>query len=229
VNEPNFTGFIADVAFVITQGLLGYFALRYGTNGEEKAGYWHDNPKAEFFLLTGTAVILVVLVFMGMRVWRNFYFSDKPADAVQIHVTAQQFMWTFHYPGADGKFGRTDLNKVTATNQIGLVDDDPDGKDDIVSTNQMHIPVNKPVTIALRSKDVIHSFFLPNLRVKQDAVPGLEISITFTPNVAGNYEIACAELCGLQHYKMKGALTIDKSDADFQAWQESMLAQQNGD
>jgi len=163
---------VTGIAFIITQGMLGYFVLRYGEKGKEKAGYWHDNPKAEFFLLTGTAVILVVLVFMGQSAWIRFYFSDEPQDALQVQITAQQFMWTFHYPGADGKFGRTDLTQVSSTNQIGLVEDDPAAKDDIVSTNQMHIPINKPVTVHLRSKDVIHSFFLPNLREKQDAVPG---------------------------------------------------------
>jgi len=220
---------VTGIAFVVTQGLLGYFVMRYGEKGKEKAGYWHDNPKAEFFLLTGTALILVILVFLGQRAWIRFYFTDAPPDAVQVQVTAQQFMWTFHYPGADGKFGRTDLTQVSSTNQIGLVEDDEAAKDDIVTTNEMHIPANKAVTVHLRSKDVIHSFFLPNLRVKQDAVPGLAIEITFTPNLAGNYEIACAELCGLQHYKMKAFLTVDQSEQDFLNWQRMKLAEQNGD
>src|SRR5436190_18214302 len=100
---------VSGIAFVGTQGLLGYFVMRYGTNGKEKAGYWHDNPKAEFFLLTGTAVILVVLVFMGQRIWLKFYFSDQPKDAVEVSITGQQFQWNIHYPGDDGKFGKTSM------------------------------------------------------------------------------------------------------------------------
>jgi len=216
------------VAFVITQGLLGYFVFRYGDRGKERAGYWHDNPKAEFFLLTGTAIILVILVFMGQRVWLKFYFSDQPKDALQVQVTAQQFLWTFHYPGADGKFGKTDLTLVSSTNQIGLDEKDPASKDDIVS-GVLHLIANKAVIVQLRSKDVIHSFFLPNLRVKQDAVPGLAVQITFTPDKAGEYEIACAELCGANHYKMRSFLTVDASEQEFNNWQKKILSEQNGD
>jgi cytochrome c oxidase subunit 2 len=220
---------VTGIAFIVTQGMLGYFAMRYGENGTEKAGYWHDNPKAEFLLLTGTAVILVVLVFMGQRAWIRYFFSDTPQDALHIQITAKQFSWTMHYAGADGKFGRTDLTQVGPTNPIGIVDTDPAAKDDIVSVNEMHIPVNKPIVVHLRSQDVIHSFFLPNLRVKQDAVPGLAIEVGFTPTEPGSYEIACAELCGLQHYKMKAFLTIDKSDEDFNNWLKMKLADQSGD
>lgn len=220
---------VTGVAFVITQLLLGYFVARYGAVGNERADYWHDNPKAEFFLLTGTALILVVLVFMGQRVWLKYYFSGLPENAVTVQVTAQQFQWNFHYPGADGKFGRTDLTLVSPTNFIGLDENDPASKDDIVTVGEMHVPVNKPVVVQLRSKDVIHSFFLPNQRVKQDAVPGLAIEIAFTPNVAGPYELACAELCGAQHYKMKGFVTVDASEGDFDNWLSMKLAERTGD
>jgi len=214
---------VTGIAFVITQAMLGYFVARYGSAGKEKADYWHDNPKGEFFLLTGTAIILVVLVFMGQRVWLNFYFSGLPENALTVEVTAQQFQWNVRYPGADGVFGKIDLNLVSNTNPIGLDDADPASKDDIVSLNEMHIPVNKPVIVRLRSQDVIHSFNLPYQRVKQDAVPGLAIEIAFTPNLAGAYPIACAELCGAQHYTMDGILTVDASEADFEAWQKSKL------
>jgi cytochrome c oxidase subunit 2 len=217
------------VAFVVTQGMLGYFVARYGARGKERAGYWHDNPKAEAILLIITAVILVVLVYMGQRAWINIYFSDMPEDAVTVEVTAQQFAWNFHYPGADGVFGRLDLSLVDNINFIGLDESDPAAKDDIVTQNEMHIPVNKPVIVKLKSKDVIHSFFLPNLRVKQDAVPGMHIQIWFTPNAAGSYEIACAELCGLQHYRMKAFLTVDNSEQEFEGWLKAKLAERTGD
>jgi cytochrome c oxidase subunit 2 len=214
---------VSGVAFVITQGLLGYWVMRYGTSGKEKAGYWHDNPKAEFFLLTGTAVILVILVFMGQQVWSKFFFTDAPANALQVNVLAQQFGWNFQYPGADGVFGRTDIRKMTNSNPMGLDETDPAGKDDVIAPI-LHLIANRPTTVNLRSKDVIHSFFLPNLRVKQDAVPGLAIQITFTPTVAGEYEIACAELCGLNHYSMRSMLTVDATEQEFLTWQQSILS-----
>ena len=220
---------VTGIAFVVTQALLGYFVARYGSAGNEKADYWHDNPKGEFLLLTGTALILVVLVFMGQRVWIKYYFSGLPENAVTVQVTAQQFMWNFHYPGADGKFGRTDLRLVTPTNLIGLDEKDEASKDDIVTAGEMHVPMNKPVVVRLRSKDVIHSFHLPYQRVKQDAVPGLAIEVAFTPNLAGAYEIACAELCGAQHYKMKGSITVDPSEADFDSWLKAKLSERTGD
>lgn len=220
---------VTGIAFVVTQAMLGYFVARYGASGRERADYWHDNPKGEFFLLTGTALILVVLVFMGQRVWLRYFFSGLPENAITIEVTAQQFQWNFHYPGADGQFGRTDLTMVGPANFIGLDEDDPASKDDIVTVGEMHVPVNRPVIVRLRSKDVIHSFFLPNQRVKQDAVPGLAIEIAFTPNVAGPYELACAELCGNNHYKMRGLVTVDASQGDFDNWLSTKLAERTGD
>lgn len=219
---------VTGIAFLLVQGSLGYFIARYGQNGNERAAYWHDNPKAEAFLLILTAVILTVLVFMGQRVWASIYFVDAPADAMVVEVTGEQFAWNFHYPGADGAFGRTDTSLITATNTIGLDRNDSPGKDDIVTINELHIPVNRAVKVRIRSKDVIHSFFLPNLRIKQDAVPGMSIEVWFMPNRAGSYEIACAELCGLGHYRMRAFLTIDPSQEEFDRWLQQQAAEQVG-
>jgi cytochrome c oxidase subunit II len=217
---------VSGIAFVLVQGALGFFVARYGENGRERAGYWHDNPKAEAFLLITTAVILTVLVFMGQRVWASIYFSDEPQNATVVQITGEQFSWTFHYAGADGQFGRTDSKLVTSTNNIGLDrEGDPAAKDDIVSGNVMHVPLGKPVRVRLRSKDVIHSFFLPNFRVKQDAVPGMGIEVWFTPTRAGQFEIACAELCGLGHYRMRAFLTVDPSQEAFNKWLEEAAKQ----
>ena len=217
---------VTGVAFVAVQAALGFFVARYGQNGTERAAYWHDNPKAEAGLLITTAVILTMLVFMGQRVWASIYFSDAPQDAMTIDVTGEQFFWTFHYPGPDGSFGRTDLKLITATNTIGLDREDPAAKDDVVSLNEMHFPNGSPVKLRLRSKDVIHSLFLPNLRFKQDAVPGMAIELWFQPNKPGTYEIACAELCGIGHYRMKAALTIDESKDQFNTWLQMKAAEQ---
>ena len=216
---------VSGIAFVLVQGALGFFVARYGENGNERAAYWHDNPKAEAILLITTAVILTVLVFMGQRVWASIYFADAPANATIIEVTGEQFFWNFHYPGADAQFGRTDTKLITSTNGIGLDRADPLAKDDVVSVGIMHVPVGKPVRVRLRSKDVIHSFFLPNFRLKQDAVPGMAIEVWFTPTKPGQYEVACAELCGLGHYRMKAALTVDESQEKFNQWLEEAAKQ----
>jgi cytochrome c oxidase subunit 2 len=217
---------VTGIAFVVVQGMLGFFIARYGENGTERAAYWHDNPKAEAILLIVTAVVLTVLVFMGQRVWASIYFTDAPADALVVQVTGAQFLWTFHYPGPDGQFGRTDPKLVTGTNTVGIDRADPPAKDDIIVQGDMHLPANRAVKVRLRSTDVIHSFFLPNLRVKQDAVPGMGIEIWFTPTTPGNYEVACAELCGLGHYRMKALLTIDESQENFEKWLQEKAAEQ---
>jgi cytochrome c oxidase subunit 2 len=142
---------------------------------------------------------------IGIPVWSEYFEAQPPADATLIEVTAQQFMWNVRYPGADGVFGRTDPKLVDETaNPLGLDRSDPAGKDDVVSQNDITVPFGHAVHVRLHSKDVIHSFFLPNFRVKQDAVPGMTPEVVFFPTRLGTYELACAELCGLAHYRMRG-------------------------
>jgi cytochrome c oxidase subunit II len=165
------------------------------------------------------AVELFLLIFISSPIWFHIK-QDFPAekDSVVIRVIAEQFAWNIHYPGADGKFGPTRPDLISSTNPIGLDREDPSGKDDIVTLNELHIPVGKPVIIKLSSKDVIHSFFLPVLRVKQDAIPGMTIPLWFQANRTGhNFEIACAQLCGLGHFRMKGQLSIDTPE-EYNAW-----------
>lgn len=220
---------VTGIAFVAVQGLLGFFVARYGGNGNERAAYWHDNPKAEAYLLIGTAVILTILVFMGQRVWANIYFSDKPANPLIVEVVGQQFNWNFRYPGADGQFGKTDPKFISSTDSFGMDPADPTGKDD-VQTPVLHIVNNRPVLFRIKSNDVIHSFFLPNFRLKQDAVPGMMIEVWLTPKTDNfkqeGFEIACAELCGLGHYKMSSTLTVDPDQATLDKWLRDMKAQQ---
>ena len=132
---------VTGIAFVLVQGALGLFIARYGANGNERAAYWHDNPKVEAVLLITTAVILTVLVFMGQRVWASVYFSDQPQNATIIQITGEQFLWNFHYPGADGQFGRTDTKLITSTNNIGLDRNDPIAKDDVAAKRLQDFPV----------------------------------------------------------------------------------------
>ena len=167
-----------------------------------------------------TAVLFVGLNLMGSNVWARERFAPAEAGSVPVEVTGMQFAWYFRYPGADGKFGATSpkLMDPSAGNEaaVGLDTSDPASKDDVV-TGTMYLPVNRQVDLRLRAVDVIHSFFVPNMRFKQDAVPGLEIHMHFTPTEVGDYEIACAELCGLGHYKMHGMLKV-VSQEDFDKW-----------
>jgi cytochrome c oxidase subunit 2 len=132
-------------------------------------------------------------------------------------VVAEQFAWNVHYPGADGEFGRTDAKLVNPDNPIGLDRNDPSGKDDITTINRLNLPVGKPVIVFLSSKDVVHSFGLPQMRVKQDAVPGIVQPVWFTPTATGRWDIACSQLCGIAHYRMKGIYTV-QTQAQYDAW-----------
>jgi cytochrome c oxidase subunit 2 len=155
---------------------------------------------------------------IGMPVWSEYFAAERTTDAVSLEVTAQQFMWNVRYPGPDGTFGRTDPRLVDdVTNPIGIDRADPAGADDIFTINEIAVPIDRTVRIRLRSKDVIHSFFLPNFRVKQDAVPGMTPEVVFVPTRVGNFELACAELCGLAHYRMKGFFNV-MSQPDFDSW-----------
>jgi len=160
------------------------------------------------------------------------------ADSTVVRVIGQQFAWNIHYPGPDGKFGKASIDKIDMqTNPLGLDRSDPDAKDDVVTLNQLHLPVNKPVIVRLRSKDVIHGFNVPEFRVKQDAIPGLTIPIWFTPTITTEemrqrtnnpeftYEIACAQLCGLGHYRMRGFVTVETQE-EFTKWFDEEMAKQ---
>ena len=161
---------------------------------------------------------------IGMPVWSEYFDAVPPADAIVIDVTAQQFMWNVRYPGPDGQFGRTDPRLIDDTaNPIGLDRTDPAGKDDILTLNEITVPFGRAVRVRLHSKDVIHSFFLPNFRVKQDAVPGMTPEVVFFPTRTGNFELACAELCGLAHYRMRGFFNV-VTQPEFDEWLRKQAA-----
>jgi cytochrome c oxidase subunit II len=205
---------VVGVAFVTAQVALGYAVWRFrDTGGDYRAVYSHGNNRMEILWTGVTAVIFITLALLGQRVWWNLHMNPAPAGAAQVRVTAQQFQWNFHYPGPDGRFGRTDPRKISdeSINYIGLDDADPAAADDAV-TQTLVTQVNRPVELTLNSRDVTHSFWVPQLRFKQDAVPGLDIRVHFTPQTAGQYEIACAELCGQQHYKMRSYMLVLPDD-----------------
>jgi cytochrome c oxidase subunit 2 len=162
------------------------------------------------------AAEVVLLVGFALPVWfaRTMPRPDDPR-AVVIRIVAEQFAWNVHYPGPDGRFGDTSIALITPTNPLGLDRSSPSGRDDIVELSVLHLPVNRPVVIQLSSKDVIHSFGVPAMRVKQDVIPGLLTPVWFTPVREGEFDIACSQLCGLGHYRMRGVITVE-SEAAFQ-------------
>ena len=197
--------------------LFVLFRFRKGAN--PKADY--AGAKGKFAKSTEVAVgivEIVLLVGFAIPAWATRV-TRFPAEneAVVVRVVGEQFAWNVQYPGADGKFGRTDIKLINEDNPLGLDRRDPNAKDDITTVNQLTLPVDRPVLVHLSSKDVIHSFGLYEMRVKQDAVPGLDIPVWFIPNRVGAYEIACSQLCGLGHYRMRGFVNI-KSDADYRAF-----------
>lgn len=186
--------------------------------------------KTEWVLSAALGLLMALVaeggvLAIGIPVWNEYFGAAPPRNALLIEVTAQQFAWNVRYPGEDGVFGRTEPRLIDdVSNPIGIDPDDPAGADDVTLLNQIAVPVNRPVTVRLRSKDVIHSFFLPHLRVKQDAVPGMTPEIVFVPTRTGTFEIACAELCGLAHYRMQGLLHV-LSDDEFRAWLQQRRSQ----
>lgn len=218
----NVTLIVTGVVFVVAQLALGYLVLRYKARPGAKATYSHGDNRLEVVWTVATAVLFFLMVFPGQGIWADLYIREAPADALRIEVTGQQFAWNIRYPGADGLFGATkpELINDSTGNPLGLDFDDPAAQDDLVLP-VMAIPVNRPIELLLRSKDVTHAFFVRELRIKQDTVPGLVIPLRFTATDTGNFEIACAELCGLGHHQMRSFIEV-LSDADYLQWLQEM-------
>lgn len=217
--------------FVFFLAFFVYVLIRFRSGANRTASY--AGMKSRWAMWVVFAIALaegVLLVAFEMPQW-NERINALPSssEAVVIRVVAEQFAWNVHYPGADGRFGRTDVNLVGSDNPLGLDRRDPDAKDDVTAINQLTVPVNRPVLIHLTSKDMVHSFTLNELRVKQDAIPGTDSPVWFIPNVTTEqmrarlgrsdfeFEISCSQLCGLGHYRMRGFLNV-RTEAEFQAY-----------
>jgi cytochrome c oxidase subunit II len=223
-HQYKITLIVIGVGFALTHAALGYVVWRYRAKNGERASNSSGDARVEIILAAITAVIFIALAVTGQRVWAGLRLNQAPPDALQVEAVAQQFTWNFRRPGADGKFGRVDPrlyndadNSIGARpGPLGIDPTDPAGEDDVVTTTLV-VPVNRPISLTLRSKDVIHDFYVPALRLKQDAVPGMRINIHFTATREGRYEIACAELCGLFHHQMRAYLDV-KSTRDYEEW-----------
>lgn len=179
---------ITGVVFFLVEGVVLFFAFRYRDRGQGKARFFHGNTFLEVIWTVIPAIILIFLMFKSQGVWSEIKAHMPKNPDLTLEITAQQFAWNIRYPQSD-----------------------------ITTLNQLHIPVGKKVLVELTSKDVIHSFFIPQFRLKQDAVPGTKIKVWFQATKIGNYELVCAEFCGLAHYRMKGFITVETPEA-FQAW-----------
>ena len=215
--------YLMAVLFVGWVAYFAYVLYRFNTARQPKAIYEgsksHIPHWVEWAVIGIEAFLLFVLAF---PMWANNV-ENFPAlqDSTVIQVVAQQFAWNARYAGPDGQFGRQDMKLVASDNVFGVDPADPHGKDDVQVLNEIHVPVNKPVIVYLSSKDAIHSFKLLAMRVTQDAIPGLRIPFSFTPNKIGRYQIECAQLCGAGHAAMTGGFVVVESQADFDKWLRS--------
>jgi cytochrome c oxidase subunit 2 len=229
------------VLFVGWGGFFAYCLVRFRRSRQPVANYAGVKSHTSSYLEVAVLVVEMVLLFaFSIPLWAARV-DRMPAanEALLVEVTGEQFAWNVHYAGPDGVFGRTDIKLLDLqSNPLGLDRSDPAAKDDVTTVNQLYLPVNKPIIVRLRSKDVIHSFGVPEFRVKQDAIPGLTIPIWFVPNVTtaemrtrtGNaefqYEIACAQLCGLGHARMRGFVTVETA-GEFQKWLDAKIQEQS--
>ena len=214
-----FSHWFMAALFVGWSAYFIYVLVRFRQSKHPRAD--HHGVKSAISTHLEFSVVLieaVLLVGFAVPLWakRVNQFPDTK-NAILVHAVGQQFNWTFHMPGPDGVFGKRDANLVSNTNQLGLDSKDPSGRDDIVVGTELHVPVNRSVIIELSSKDVIHNFALPHMRIAGDAIPGSRIPMWFKPIKTGTYEVICGQLCGLGHYSMKGTLVVD-NEADYQAW-----------
>ena len=198
---------LTGVVFVVTEVLLFWFLWRYdGAQNADPVKYTHGSHNLEVIWTILPAATLLFIAIYQMNAWADVKIRNPGAEGlpITVEVTGRQFEWRLRYPGADGKLGTPD---------------------DIYHVNDLHIPVNEDILISLKSQDVLHDFFLPNLRVKQDAVPGMAIPVWFKATEEGTFDLVCAELCGWGHYKMKGRLTVE-SRSEHDVWLNQKFAEQ---
>lgn len=220
---------IIMVAFLATNVLLFYFPWRYQHREGYRAAYYPENHKLELIWTVVPAVVMAILVFTGWRAWRDIM-SEAPADAQVFELVGKQFNWIARYPGVDNnKLGAYNYKLIDNSNDTGIDYTDEASFDDFTSTTELHIPVNKPILLKIRARDVLHSVFIPHMRVKMDAVPGMPTRFWFIAdkttdqmrNETGNqdfgYEIACTEVCGRGHFSMRLRLIVE-DEASWQAW-----------
>lgn len=219
---------ITGVVFVLTQVLLFWFSFKYQESDKRKALYFPHDNRLELIWTVVPAVFLTVLVVFGLKYWFKIT-GDAPKDSIVVEVTGHQFAWEFRYPGADKVLGKKNYKLTTAKNNLGVDFDDPASLDDIHVNTILHIPVGVPLKMVINSQDVIHDVGLPHFRLKMDAVPGIPTTQWFTPNITtaemrkktGNpdfvFEIACDQMCGPNHFAMRGIIVVETME-EYKKW-----------
>ena len=227
------TFWVTGIVFIAVNLFLAYCVVRYRHRKGHKADYDPENTKLEWSLTIVTSIGVAAMLAPGLFVWAKFV--QVPADAAIVEAVGQQWAWSFRFPGRDGVLGTTSPRLMTVENPFGVNPEDPKGRDDVLIANhELHLPLDRPVHVLLRSKDVLHNFTVPQFRVKMDLVPGLVSSLWLTPTRTGRFEILCEELCGLAHFAMRGAVVVEPQDT-FDSWLASqptfgqIVAQARGD
>ncbi|GAB4178186.1 MAG: hypothetical protein Fur0032_18540 [Terrimicrobiaceae bacterium] len=204
------------VVFLITQAVYIYYLVKYRRRPGVKAHYSHGNNALEIVWTSIPTFIFLVLAIVSNRFWFDIH-SNPPEDALKINISSYQFGWDMRYAGADNRLGSIDVDQISLENKFGLNKEDPAAADDFTSM-ELVIPANRPVHIYLNARDVIHSFYVPNFRIYQDAVPGRTISwVWFEVLRPGNFELACSQLCGTGHYNMKAPIRVLPPE-EFDKW-----------
>lgn len=212
----NVTFWITGVVFVAINLFMAYCIYKFRAREGHKAVYEPENSKLEMRLSVITSIGVVAMLAPGLFVWAVFV--TPPEDAAEIEVIAQQWQWSYRYPGIDGQLGTVDNKYVSESNPFGMNPDDPNGQDDVlVEGTQMHLPLGQATKFLLRSKDVLHNYTVAQFRVKMDMVPGLVSTLWLEPTLIGEYDILCEELCGIGHHIMRGSVVIEEQE-DYDAW-----------
>lgn len=207
---------ITGLFFVVINLLLGYIVWRFRHREGHRAAYEPENRRLEHWLIGLSAVGIMALLAPGLIVYADYV--RPPREAMVMEVVGQQWQWAFRFPGRGGELGTSDPRFTSAGNPMGLNPDDPNGQDDVVVLGpEVHLPLNRPVKVLLRSKDVLHDFYVPPFRARMNMVPGTVTSFWFTPTQAGKFDILCAQLCGVGHYNMRGHVVVEEQAA-FDAW-----------
>lgn len=215
-NTLTITFVVTGIVFIGINLFIAYAVIRFRHREGRQAAYEPENKKLEWWLIGLTSIGIVIMLAPGLIVYAEFVHAPKEASVIE--VVGQQWKWSFRFPGKDGVLGSVDPRLISFDNPFGLNADDPNGEDDVLVQNgELHLPLGQPVRVLLRSKDVLHDFYVPHFRVKMDAVPGVLSSLWFTPTRIGRFDIACAEFCGIGHHTMRGAVFVEE-DSAFQQW-----------
>jgi len=216
----NISLWIVGAVFVAVSLFLAFVIIKYRHNKNRRSDYEPENPKLEGWLTLVTTLGVAAMLAPGLLVWGQFI--SVPDNSEVVEVVGQQWHWSYRLPGKDGKLGNTAIKLISEDNPFGIDINDVNASDDLlVKSNELHLLVDQPVKVLLRSKDVLHNFAVPQFRVKMDLVPGITTYVWFTPTKLGRYEMLCEELCGIAHFTMRGFIKVDTA-TDYQAWQDSL-------